>query len=196
MTIHDDEDAPSIQTARTTTGAADGGNTEAMAVHRPRMHFPISSPRRALLRSCVGSWQVQIVNPFGMVGQAMAAIHRPEHFFRGQIPTPMGMETVEGQWQLSPMNQLDHAGPSVAGISGDALLDAMIQLSQTGPYQLAGLHQRGRADNLAEGRLAGESFLSIRGRCSAPGSRPRIYTLAACKEAANFCFKSAAICCP
>ena len=66
----------------------------------------------------------------------------PGNVFRGQIPTPMGMGMVEGMWQLSPMNQLTLQGRQALGFQVMPYL-TVIQLNQTGPYQLAGYTSAG-----------------------------------------------------
>ncbi len=89
----------------------------------------------------IGSWQVQIVNQFGMVTEVMAQFSS-EHFFRGQLPTPMGMQMMEGQWQVSPTNELTLQGRQSLGFQVMPYL-TIIQLRQTGPYQLMGITSAG-----------------------------------------------------
>ena len=105
--------------------------------------FPASPLPQApsLAELLVGSWQIQIVNPFGMVSQVVAQFSA-DHLFRGQTPTPMGMQMVEGQWQISIMNQLTLQGRQSLGFQVLPYL-AVVQLSQTGPYQLTGVTSAG-----------------------------------------------------
>jgi len=102
---------------------------------------PPAPPPAGLAQTLIGSWQVQIANPFGMMSQ-MALQIMPGNVFQGQIPTPMGMGTVEGMWQLTPMNQLTLQGRQTLGFQTMPYL-VVVQLSQTGPYQLAGYTSAG-----------------------------------------------------
>lgn len=142
---HDDsdEDAPSIPGQEQQQAPPVWRSTPKNGPVPPTSNaFPYQQPQATgLAEILVGSWQVQIVNPFGMVSQAMAQFSS-EHFFRGQIPTPMGMQTVEGQWQMSPMNQLTMQGRQSLGFQVMPYL-TIIQLSQTGPYQLTGITSAG-----------------------------------------------------
>ena len=95
-----------------------------------------SPPPIGLAQTLIGSWQVQITNLFGVVSQMMLQI-MAGGIFQGQVPTPMGMGTVEGMWQLTPANQLTLQGRSMLGYQTMPYL-VVVQLSQTGPYQLAG----------------------------------------------------------
>jgi TIR domain len=100
--------------------------------------FPPPLPQAtSLVEVLVGSWQIQIVNPFGMVSEVVAQFSA-DHLFRGQTPTPMGMQTVEGQWQISAMNQLTLQGRQSLGFQVLPYL-AIVQLSQIGPNQLTGV---------------------------------------------------------
>jgi len=91
------------------TGQREGSRTGALLPHRPtnapadagpsHTDVPVFPPPPAaanLAQLLIGSWQVQITNPFGMVGQVVVEI-MPNGAFRGQQPTPMGMIMVEGQ---------------------------------------------------------------------------------------------------
>lgn len=66
----------------------------------PRQSIPPTAFGRPLQETLIGTWQVQIVNPFGMVGEMMLDLGAG-HGFQGRLQTPMGLQMVEGQWQLS-----------------------------------------------------------------------------------------------
>jgi hypothetical protein len=99
--------------------------------------FPPASPAANLAQLLIGSWQVQITNPFGMVGQMVLEI-MPNSVFRGQLPTPMGMTRVEGQWQITPLDQLSLQGRQFIGFQVMPYM-TIIQLKQTAPFQLVGM---------------------------------------------------------
>jgi hypothetical protein len=98
--------------------------------------FPPPPPTN-LAQLVIGSWQVQITNPFGMVGRMMLEI-MANGVFRGQLPGPMGMTMVEGAWQISPMDQLTLQGRQFIGFQVMPYMTA-IQLKQTAPFQLTGM---------------------------------------------------------
>lgn len=104
-------------------------------------HFdvPVVPPPLAaanLAEVLIGSWQVQITNPFGMVGQMMLQIML-NGVFHGQLPTPIGMTMVEGQWQITPAGQLSLQGRQFIGFQVMPYM-TIIQLNQTAPFQLVG----------------------------------------------------------
>jgi hypothetical protein len=103
--------------------------------------FPAAPPAASLAQLLIGSWQVQITNPFGMAGQMMLQI-MPNAIFRGQLPTPMGMTMVEGQWQLTPLDQLSLQGRQFIGFQVMPYM-TIIQLKQTAPFQLVGMTTAG-----------------------------------------------------
>jgi hypothetical protein len=130
----EDSDAPPKPRKQRQTPAPDDSNSSAWQQQPP-----------GLAQTLLGSWQVQITNPFGIMSQMMLQI-MPGNVFRGQIPTPMGMGAVEGMWQLSPMNQLTLQGRQVLGFQQMPYL-VIVQLNQTGPYQLAGYTSGGEQTN-------------------------------------------------
>jgi TIR domain len=103
--------------------------------------FPSPPAFANLAQLLIGSWQVQITNPFGMVGQMVLQI-MPNGIFRGQLPTPMGMTMVEGQWQLTPLDQLSLQGRQFIGFQVMPYM-TVIQLKQTAPFQLVGMTTAG-----------------------------------------------------
>lgn len=113
-------------------------NSNPAPAFRPAFQPPAPS---LLEQTIIGSWQVQIANPFGIVAQ-MAVQFTPDHFFRGQLPTPMGLAMMEGQWQVMPGNQLSAQGRQSIGFQVMPYF-AMIQFSQVGPYQLVGATSAG-----------------------------------------------------
>ena len=104
--------------------------------------FPTPPPTASnLAQTLIGSWQVQIINPFGIVGQMMLQILN-NGFFSGQLPTPMGMGTMEGQWQVTAMEQLTLQGRQTLGFQAMPYM-TIVQFSQTGPYQMRGMTSAG-----------------------------------------------------
>jgi hypothetical protein len=102
---------------------------------------PPPLPQTDLMQVLIGSWQVQITNPFGMVGQMMLQI-MPNGVFRGQLPTPMGMTMVEGQCQIMGPGQVSLQGRQFIGFQVMPYV-TMIQLRQTAPFQLVGMTAAG-----------------------------------------------------
>jgi hypothetical protein len=137
------------------TGRRGGAPTGTLLPHRPESppsNFPESPssaasvfspppPASNLARALIGSWQVQITNPFGMVGQMVLQI-MPDGVFRGQLPTPIGMTMVEGQWQLLPLDQLTLQGRQFIGLQVMPYV-TIIQLRQTAPFQMVGVTSAG-----------------------------------------------------
>ena len=117
---------------RPTNPAADAGVT-----HSDMPVLPPPPPAANLAQLLIGSWQVRITNPFGMVGQMMLEIVA-NGVFRGQLPTPMGMTMVEGGWQVSPMGQLTLQGRQFIGFQVMPYM-TIIELKQTAPFQLTGM---------------------------------------------------------
>ena len=99
------------------------------------------APPAGLAQTLIGSWNVQIASPYGVVSQMMLQL-MPGNMFRGQIPTPLGMGSVEGMWQLTPMNQVTLQGTQTLGFQTMPYY-TIIQLTQTGPYQMAGYTNAG-----------------------------------------------------
>jgi hypothetical protein len=126
----DDDNAPPSQTVKRQAPTPVESNSN-----------PARQQPAGLAQTLLGSWQVQIVNPFGMASQMMLQI-MPGNIFRGQVPTLMAMGSVEGMWQLSPMNELTLQGQQVLGFQVLPYL-TVIRLNQTGPYQLAGYTNAG-----------------------------------------------------
>ena len=102
---------------------------------------PWQQPPASLAQTLIGSWQIQITNPYGVVSQMMLQI-MPGNVFRGQVPVLLAMGTVEGMWQLSPTNQLTLQGRHTLGFQVLPYL-TVVQLNQVGPYQLAGFTSAG-----------------------------------------------------
>jgi hypothetical protein len=98
-------------------------------------------PSANLAELLIGSWQVQITNPFGMVGQMVLQIVL-NGVFHGQLPTPMGMTMVEGQWSITPLDQLSLQGRQFIGFQVMPYM-TIIQLKQTAPFQLVGMTSAG-----------------------------------------------------
>ena len=132
------------------TGQNDGDDDDDASSPPPRKQPPVSAdpapapwqqPPAGLAQTLIGSWQVQITNPYGVVSQMMMQI-MPGNVFRGQVPVLLAMGTVEGMWQLSPMNQLTLQGRMTLGFQVLPYL-TVVQLNQVGPYQLAGYTSAG-----------------------------------------------------
>ncbi|HEX4697190.1 MAG TPA: TIR domain-containing protein [Candidatus Udaeobacter sp.] len=111
-------------------------SVEAGPSHSDVPVFP-APPSANLAELLIGSWQVQITNPFGMVGQMVLQI-MVNGVFHGQLPTPMGMTMVEGQWRITPLDQLSLQGQQFIGFQVMPYM-TMIQLKQTAPFQLVGM---------------------------------------------------------
>jgi hypothetical protein len=119
---------------RTANPSADAGPSHS------DVPFP-APPSANLAELLIGSWQVQITNPFGMVGQ-MALQIMLNGVFQGQLPTPMGMTMVEGQWRTTPLDQLSLQGRQFIGFQVMPYM-TIIQLKQTAPFQLVGMTSAG-----------------------------------------------------
>ena len=102
---------------------------------------PWQQPPASLAQTLIGSWQIQVTNPYGVVSQMMLQI-MPGNVFRGQVPVLLAMGTVEGMWQLSPTNQLTLQGRHTLGFQVLPYL-TVVQLNQVGPYQLSGFTSAG-----------------------------------------------------
>ena len=98
-------------------------------------------PAANLGQQLIGSWQVQITNPMGMVGQMILQM-TPDGMFHGQLPTPFGLTMVEGQWLLTAFGQLTLQGRQFVGMQVIPYM-TMIQLNQTTPYQMMGFTSAG-----------------------------------------------------
>jgi hypothetical protein len=89
----------------------------------------------------VGTWQVQITNPWGMTTQ-MALQLMPNGLFHGQSLTPLGTMVVEGQWQASPGNQLIMQGQQSVGWQV-LPYGVIVQFGQVGPQAMSGMTMGG-----------------------------------------------------
>ena len=88
-----------------------------------------------------GVWQIQISNPFGVMGQMTVELFA-NAMFRGQIVGPGGQSAVQGMWQITQLNQLVLQGQGTNGFI-TMPYHTVVQFTNILPNHLAGLSSVG-----------------------------------------------------